>query len=52
MTILADHVAGGVAIAVLRVVVGSLAQKGLKHCSVSTYTSYMKGRAQIFGSAI
>ena len=52
MAILADHVAGGVAVAVFCVKVSSLIQKCLKDGSITANASNVERRAQILGLAV
>ena len=52
MAVLADHVAGSVAVAVFRVKVSSLIQKCLQDGSITSNASNVKRRAQILSLAV
>ena len=52
MAILADHVAGSVAVAVFRVKVGSLIQKCLQDGSITANAGNVERSAQILGLAV
>ena len=52
MTVLADHMARRVSIAVFRIVVGTLNEQGLKNLSIATDASNVQRRPQVLGLAI